>query len=206
MPIQLYARKEILEACLSVFARHGYKDTSTGMLAEAAGISKALIFHHFKSKKTLYLSLLDHCFEKAREELRVDTVPDYEDFFEAIDTYSRKKLDYFRKHPDEIKLIYEVYYSTPEELKEDIPEKYGHALASKYEVWERLFEKVPLRNGVDRKNAFELIVITLEHFENKFVAEVTDLSAIDDEYIENMFTKMNEFCVMIRQGISQDHA
>ncbi|MFD7523084.1 TetR/AcrR family transcriptional regulator [Paenibacillus chitinolyticus] len=205
MPIQLYERKEILEACLSVFARHGYKDTSTGMLAEAAGISKALIFHHFKSKKTLYLSLLDHCFEKAREELRVDTIPDCQDFFEAIDTYSRKKLDYFRKHPDEIKLIYEVYYSTPEELKEDIAERYGHALASKYEVWERLFDKVPLRSGVDRKNAFELIVITLEHFENKFVTEVRDLSAIDDEYIENMFTKMNEFCLMIRQGIAQEH-
>ncbi|MEY9094737.1 TetR/AcrR family transcriptional regulator [Paenibacillus sp. RC84] len=205
MPLQLYEREEIFEACLSVFARNGYKDTSTGMLAEAAGISKALIFHHFKSKKMLYLSLLDHCFEKAREELRVDTIPDYRDFFEAIDAYSRKKLDYFRKHPDEMKLIYEVYYSTPEELKEDIAKKYGHVLASKNEVWERLFDKVPLRSGVDRKHAFELIVITLEHFENKFVAEVTDLSAIDDHYIENMFTKMNEFCVMIRQGIAQDH-
>ncbi|WP_217563394.1 TetR/AcrR family transcriptional regulator, partial [Paenibacillus sp. GbtcB18] len=62
MPIQLYERKEILEACLSVFARHGYKDTSTGMLAGAAGISMSLIFHHFNSKKTLYLSLLVHCF------------------------------------------------------------------------------------------------------------------------------------------------
>ncbi|EGL19236.1 MULTISPECIES: TetR/AcrR family transcriptional regulator [Paenibacillus] len=206
MPLQLYEKEEIFEACLTVFARNGYKDTSTGMLAEAAGISKALIFHHFKSKKMLYLSLLDHCFEKAREELRVDTIPDYRDFFEAIDAYSRKKLDYFRKHPDEIKLIYEVYYSTPEELKEDIAKKYGHVLASKYEVWERLFDKVPLRNGVDRKHAFELIVITLEHFENKFVAEVTDLSAIGDDYIENMFTKMKEFCVMIRQGIAQDYA
>ncbi|WP_405082944.1 TetR/AcrR family transcriptional regulator [Paenibacillus chitinolyticus] len=206
MPLQLYEREEIFEACLSVFARHGYKDTSTGMLAEAAGISKALIFHHFKSKKMLYLSLLDHCFEKASEELRVGTIPDYRDFFEAIDAYSRKKIDYFRKHPDEIKLIYEVFYSTPEELKEDISKKYGYRLASKYEVWERLFDKVPLRSGVDRKHAFELIVITLEHFENKFVAEVTDLSAVDDDYIENMFKKMNEFCVMIRQGIAQDDA
>ncbi|MFS0838867.1 TetR/AcrR family transcriptional regulator [Paenibacillus sp. 1P03SA] len=206
MPLQLYERNEIFEACLSVFARHGYKDTSTGMLAEAAGISKALIFHHFKSKKLLYLSLVDHCFDKAREELRLEAVPDYGDFFEAIETHSRKKLDYFRKHPKDIQLIYEVYYQTPEELKEEIDKKYGYVLASKNEVWERLFEKVSLREGVDRKQAFELVIITLEHFENKFVTEVTDLSAIDDRYIENLFTKMNEFCTMIRHGIAQDRA
>lgn len=206
MPLQLYERNEIFEACLSVFARHGYKGTSTGMLAEAAGISKALIFHHFKSKKRLYLSLLDHCFEKAREEIRLEAVPDYDDFFEAIEAHSRKKLDYFRKHPKDIQLIYEVYFQTPEELKEEIDKKYGHVLTSKYEVWERLFEKVPLREGVDRKQAFELVIITLEHFENKFVTEVTDLSAIDDRYIENLFKKMNEFCTMIRHGIAQNHA
>ncbi|SEG74975.1 TetR/AcrR family transcriptional regulator [Paenibacillus sp. UNC499MF] len=206
MPLQLYERNAIFEACLSVFARHGYKDTSTGMLAEAAGISKALIFHHFKSKKLLYFSLVDHCFEKAREELRLEAVPDYGDFFEAIDAHSRKKLDYFRKHPKDIQLIYEVYYQPPEELKEEIDKKYGHVLASKHEVWERLFESVPLREGVDRKQAFELVIITLEHFENKFVTEVTDLSAIDDHYIENMFKKMNEFCTMIRHGIAQNHA
>lgn len=51
MPLQLYEKEQILDACLEIFARHGYAKTSTGMLAEAAGISKALIFHHFKSKK-----------------------------------------------------------------------------------------------------------------------------------------------------------
>jgi len=38
------------------------------MLAEAAGISKALIFHHFNSKKELYLNVLDRCFKKGRIE------------------------------------------------------------------------------------------------------------------------------------------
>jgi AcrR family transcriptional regulator len=58
MPKQLYDKEQILDDCLAVFARHGYEKTSTGMLAEAAGISRALIFHHFNSKKELYLSLL----------------------------------------------------------------------------------------------------------------------------------------------------
>jgi TetR/AcrR family transcriptional regulator len=50
------------------------------MLAEAAGISKALIFHHFKSKKELYFCVLDRCIEKVKAELRFDDLPEYEDF------------------------------------------------------------------------------------------------------------------------------
>ncbi|MDI3410004.1 TetR/AcrR family transcriptional regulator [Bacillus sonorensis] len=80
MPLQLYDKEQILETCLAVFARHGYAKTSTGMLAEAAGISKALIFHHFKSKKDLYLSLLDYCIDKVKKHLSIDDLPHDEDF------------------------------------------------------------------------------------------------------------------------------
>ncbi|TWL86384.1 hypothetical protein [Bacillus licheniformis] len=34
MPLQLYEKEQILDACLEVFARHGFAKTSTGMLAE----------------------------------------------------------------------------------------------------------------------------------------------------------------------------
>ncbi|UUZ92244.1 TetR/AcrR family transcriptional regulator [Paenibacillus sp. P25] len=143
MPLQLYEREQVLEACLTVFARHGYTGTSTGMLAEAAGISKALIFHHFKSKKHLYFSLLEYCFEKAGKELRMDTISEQEDFFEAVDRLSRLKFDYYRKFPDEYKLAYDAFYSTPDELKEELERKYGHVMAARNEVLERLFGRVP---------------------------------------------------------------
>ncbi|WP_010502915.1 TetR/AcrR family transcriptional regulator [Paenibacillus elgii] len=203
LPLQLYEREKILEACLSVFARHGYKSTSTEMLAEAAGISKALIFHHFASKKKLYLSLLEHCFEKVRTAMRFDAVAEYDDFFEAIDRLSRIKLDYFRKHPDELKLVYEAFYSPPNELKQDIEEKYGQAIAERNQALERLFEAVPLREGVDRKQAFELIMITTKHFENKFSAAFSDIGVMDDEAADRLFDEMNRFFGMIRYGIAE---
>ncbi|MFB0843094.1 TetR/AcrR family transcriptional regulator [Paenibacillus oleatilyticus] len=203
LPLQLYEREKILEACLSVFARYGFKSTSTEMLAEAAGISKALIFHHFTSKKKLYLSLLEHCFEKVRTAMRFDAVSEYDDFFEAIDRLSRIKLDYFRKHPDELKLVYEAFYSPPNELKQDIEEKYGQAITERNQALERLFEAVPLREGVDRKQAFELIMITTKHFENKFSAAFTDIGVVDDEAADRLFDEMNRFFGMIRDGIAE---
>ena len=54
MPLKLYEKEEILDACFHVFAHYGYAKTSTAMLAEAAGISKALLLHHFKNKKKLF--------------------------------------------------------------------------------------------------------------------------------------------------------
>ncbi|WP_237100006.1 TetR/AcrR family transcriptional regulator [Paenibacillus azoreducens] len=199
--MQLYERDKVLEDCLSVFARHGYTNTSTGMLAEAAGISKALIFHHFSSKKKLYFSLLEHCFDKIQAGLRLEAVLEHDDFFAALDQFSRFKFDYFRKFPDAYHLVYEAFYSAPDELKEEIEEKYGQVIASKNQVWEKLFAKVPLRRGVDRKQAFELIMVMLEHFEKKFLSDVIDIDDVDEEYVRDFFDQMNTFCSMLRHGI-----
>lgn len=204
MPVQLYERDDILEACLSVFARHGYKHTSTGMLAEAAGISKALIFHHFKNKKTLYLSLLEHCYEKVSTALEVDFISEQEYFFEALDLYMRRKFDYYRKHPEESKLVYEAFYSIPDELKEDIEEKFGHELAIKDQVWERLFDKFLLQDGLVRSHALELIRIAFTHLDTKFFADLTNGVSINDEYIFNLHEKVRHFCSMLRDGIEQE--
>lgn len=204
MPLQLYNKEQILDACLAVFARHGYKNTSTAMLAEAAGVSKALIFHHFKSKKELYLSVLDQCIEKVRTELRVDALPEYRDFFEALDKFSLIKLDYFLKNPNVYKVLIEALYGTPDELKTDIEEKYDALIADKDKVMERLFEKVPLKEGVDRGQAFELIMITLDHFEKKYLTEVTDLYNLDETYLKSILKKINSFLFMIRYGIEQE--
>lgn len=48
-------RKEaIVRAVLPVFARNGFAQTTTRELAEAAGVSEALIYKHFPSKESLY--------------------------------------------------------------------------------------------------------------------------------------------------------
>ncbi|MBH5316792.1 TetR/AcrR family transcriptional regulator [Paenibacillus sp. GSMTC-2017] len=201
MPLQLYEREQILNACLSVFARHGYKDTSTGMLAEAAGISKALIFHHFKSKKNLYFNLLEYCYGKVGSALQADTVSQYEDFFQAVTVFMRNKFDYYCIHSNESKLVFEAFYCTPDELKEDKNKIYSSLLNSKNQDWERLFDKVVLREGVDRNEAFEFIMNTLGYFENKFFVETIDVDVINEEYVQNLLAKMIRYCDMIHYGI-----
>ncbi len=201
MPKKIYDKEEILDACLSVFARHGYEKTSTGMLAEASGISRALIFHHFKSKKELYLSLIDRCFEKGRNEMGFDNMFDQNNFFETKEYISTVKFKYYRENPDLYKVIMEAFYDTPEELKAEINAKYGELIYSRDKSLEDLFEKVPLREGVDRVLAFKLIKLTLDYFEDRYLSELSDNKDLNEMHLQSFIEERNKFLDMIRYGI-----
>ncbi len=58
-------RERILEVATEAFARGGYHGASVGEIAEAAGITKPVLYDHFASKHDLYVELM----ERARDEL-----------------------------------------------------------------------------------------------------------------------------------------
>ena len=47
------SEKEILEAAIRVFAKTGYHGSSIQDITKEAGVSKALFYHYFKSKRDL---------------------------------------------------------------------------------------------------------------------------------------------------------
>ena len=51
---------QIMEAALSVFVRNGYANTRMDDIVKESGLSKGAIYHHYESKKELFLSLIDH--------------------------------------------------------------------------------------------------------------------------------------------------
>ena len=51
-------RKAIVRAAVPLFARNGFAGTTTREIAEKAGISEALLFRHFPTKKALYGEIL----------------------------------------------------------------------------------------------------------------------------------------------------
>src|SRR2546425_1463591 len=52
-------RARILDGAARVFAERGYEAASLDEIAEAAGISKPVIYDHFDSKRELHISLLE---------------------------------------------------------------------------------------------------------------------------------------------------
>ncbi|MEV8443406.1 TetR/AcrR family transcriptional regulator [Actinosynnema sp. NPDC051121] len=57
-------RYRILDHAAGLFARHGFRRTSLGVVAGAAGISKPGLLHHFGSKEMLYRAAMDESREQ----------------------------------------------------------------------------------------------------------------------------------------------
>jgi AcrR family transcriptional regulator len=56
-------REKILEASLRLFALHGRHGVTTRQIAEAAGMSEALLYRHFRSKDALFAEIQSSCLD-----------------------------------------------------------------------------------------------------------------------------------------------
>ena len=52
-------REQLLQVALTVFAQRGYHTTSMNDIADAAGVTKPVLYQHFDSKRALYIAVLD---------------------------------------------------------------------------------------------------------------------------------------------------
>jgi AcrR family transcriptional regulator len=53
-------RLQILRIAMRLFSQRGFRGTTTKEIALAAGVSEAMVFRHFATKKELYSAILDH--------------------------------------------------------------------------------------------------------------------------------------------------
>jgi len=53
-------RLQILRVAVSLFSQRGFVGTTTKEIAQAAGVSEAMVFRHFATKQELYSAILDH--------------------------------------------------------------------------------------------------------------------------------------------------
>ena len=51
---------QILRVAVSLFSQRGFGGTTTKEIAQAAGVSEAMVFRHFATKQELYSEILDH--------------------------------------------------------------------------------------------------------------------------------------------------
>ena len=52
-------RQQLVDVALELFARRGYRATTMDDIADAAGVTKPLVYQHFSSKRALYLELVN---------------------------------------------------------------------------------------------------------------------------------------------------
>jgi len=116
------ATARILAAAEALFAKHGFDAVSMNAIAERANVSKANIFHHFSSKKALYLAVLRVACRDSTEhlqELFVETGP----LPERLTNFTQKQLASMFEHGEVTRLILRELLKDGERQGRDLAEK-----------------------------------------------------------------------------------
>lgn len=61
-------REQLLDCAADVFATQGYARATTAQLAKAAGVTEPVIYRHFKSKKDLFVALIERTAQRTLEQ------------------------------------------------------------------------------------------------------------------------------------------
>src|SRR5205823_14099933 len=88
-------RAQLLALGISIFSERPYDDVSIDDLAAAAGVSKGLLYHYFRTKRDFYVAAI----EQASEQLLAQTMtsrdlPPEERLRISLETY----LDFVERH------------------------------------------------------------------------------------------------------------
>lgn len=114
--------ERILAAAESLFAEHGFDAVSMNAIAEAAGVCKANVFHHFISKNELYLAVLRNACRDATQQLD-DLGNEQQPLTARLPQFARAHLENLLEHAQVARLMLR-------ELLSDNP-RHGQELAEK---------------------------------------------------------------------------
>lgn len=98
-------RKQLLGTALEVFAKHGYHNASMNDIAEAAGVTKPVLYQHFASKRELYRELLGEIGGQLRDTIAKATA-DAPGPRQQIEGGFRAYFEFVASHQDAFRVLF----------------------------------------------------------------------------------------------------
>ncbi len=117
-------QQAIINAGYRVFSQNSYKNSPMSEIAEAAGISKSLLFHYFHNKKELYMFLWDKCAETTIDFLTKYDCYGQKDLFESMERGMRAKIEILRMYPEMGSFTIRAFYEKDPEISAAVRESY----------------------------------------------------------------------------------
>jgi AcrR family transcriptional regulator len=130
-------REQILATAVNLFSRNGFRGTTTKEIAQAAGVSEAMVFRHFANKEALYAAILDDkgCregvarFPWEKNELLQQAIAEKDDH--AV--FYQLALGALNKHKSSVPFMRIMFYSALEE--HDLAERFFRDFIEKVYVF-----------------------------------------------------------------------
>jgi TetR/AcrR family transcriptional regulator len=104
------ARDTILKKALGLFARKGYAGCSIREICQAAGITKPVLYYHFRCKEQLYQELMLDIFNHTQKNL-LQLSNFRGSLRDRLILYVSSELRNCRKDPDNMRLLFRMMFS-----------------------------------------------------------------------------------------------
>ena len=103
-PSNPVGRPKLIEIARGVFASAGYAGASLSRIADAAGIRKASLYHHFDTKEALYLAVMDNVISDLQS-VFIEAVSAKGSFEDRLDEAAEAAISYLGRQPDAAKIV-----------------------------------------------------------------------------------------------------
>lgn len=187
-------QKTIIDAALKSFAANGYKKTSVSDIATAARISKAMVFHYFGTKKSLYLYLIELCGNIITKEVNEKFDYTITDFFERIKLSSNIEIAIMRKHNAIPAFLTSMYFENDEEVKEDIRSILAKGEGFRNKIAFDGMDCSKFKEGIDPKLVMKMLLWLTDGYMNQLSSKIEiDYEGFFKEFEECMDLLRNNF-------------
>jgi len=182
-------QQAMLQAGFRVFSRYGYKKSPMREIAEAAGVSKPLLFHYFHNKRELYLYLWDQC--AAATISVMERFHCYEDipFFTQLERGMHAKMTVMRRYPDMAGFAIRAYYEEDPAIRPAIQESLRRYLSGKANLPVLRLKPEEFRPNLDLQMMYKQMYWASDAYSR----EVIQRGSIDPDQLERDFSAMIAF-------------
>ena len=191
-------RHTIINAGYRIFSQNSYKKSPMSEIADAAGISKSLLFHYFHNKKELYLFLLENCARVTDEYVRRYGCYDQADVFEMMRRGLQAKVQLMKRYPDMSLFVLKAYYEKDPAVCQEI-----QALIARYGSYQANAPKLKLDPeqfvpGLDLRMMYQ----DMYWAGQGYLWDRLQSGSLDLDRIEQEFAQMIDFwkSVYLRKG------
>ena len=110
----------ILDNAVSIFAEKGYYKTTTSEIARAAGVTQPYIFHFFKNKEELFISVIDGAFLRIYDTFKDAMAPKDQ----LIETMGTAFMEIMRTYRDETVLVMQAHAISEPLIRDHVRSKF----------------------------------------------------------------------------------
>ena len=182
-------QQAIINAGYKVFSQNSYKNSPMSEIADAAGISKSLLFHYFHNKKELYMFLWDKCAQTTIEYLTKNDCYGQKNLFDSMERGMRAKMEIIRLYPDMASFTIKAFYEKDPEISAAVQESYQKYFHLKTDRTLLNMDPEQFIPGLDLAMMYRDMYWASEGF----LWELVQRGSVDMQQMEKGFTELMSF-------------